>query len=88
MAMIIIAPKSSITANAVRNIFRDVGTRVPNNDKIPNAKAISVAIGIPNPEKDSFPQLRIIYIQAGISIPPNAPDIGSNARLRLDSSPS
>jgi hypothetical protein len=34
----IIAPKSSITANAVKNIFKDNGTRFPNKDKIPNAK--------------------------------------------------
>ena len=44
-----IAPKSSITAKAVKNILRESGTRLPNKDKIPNAKAISVAIGIPAP---------------------------------------
>ena len=48
--MIIIAPKSSITANAVKNILSEVGTRFPNNDNIPNAKAMSVAIGIPAPD--------------------------------------
>ena len=55
MAMIIIAPKSSITANAVKNIFREVGTRFPNNYKIPNAKAMSVAIGIPAPDCVAVP---------------------------------
>ena len=49
MAIIIIAPKSSITAKAVKKIFNDVGTRFPKSDKIPIAKAISVAIGMPKP---------------------------------------
>ena len=53
MAIIIIAPKSSITANAVKNIFREVGTRLPNSDKIPKAKAISVAAGIAQPRAAS-----------------------------------
>ena len=43
------APKSSMTANAVKNIFKEVGTLLPNKDKIPKAKAMSVAIGIPAP---------------------------------------
>ena len=50
MAITIIAHKSSITAKAVKNTFSEVGTRLPNNDKIPNAKAMSVAIGIPAPD--------------------------------------
>ena len=55
MAIIIIAPKSSITANAVKNIFREVGTRLPNSDKIPKAKSISVAIGMPAPDCVAVP---------------------------------
>ncbi len=43
------APKSSITANAVRKIFNDSGTRFPNNESTARAKAMSVAIGIPAP---------------------------------------
>jgi hypothetical protein len=55
MAIIIIAPKSSITANAVKNTFREVGTLLPNNDNIPKAKAMSVAIGIPAPDCVAVP---------------------------------
>jgi len=44
-----IAPKSSIIAKAVKNIFSEVGTRLPKRDKMPIAKAMSVAIGIPAP---------------------------------------
>lgn len=57
MAMIIIAPKSSITANAVKKTFNEVGTLLPNKDKIPNAKAMSVAIGIPAPDCVAVPRL-------------------------------
>ena len=51
------APRSSITANAVKNTFNEVGTRFPNNDKTPKAKAISVAIGIPTPDCVEVPKL-------------------------------
>ena len=50
MAIIRIAPKSSIMAKAVKNIFNDIGTLFPKSDNIPNAKAMSVAIGIPAPD--------------------------------------
>ncbi len=43
------APKSSITAKAVRNIFSVVGTLFPKRDNTPIANAISVAMGIPAP---------------------------------------
>ena len=46
-----IAPKSSIIAKAVRNIFREIGTLFPNNDKTPKEKAMSVAEGIAQPLK-------------------------------------
>ena len=45
-----IAPKSSITAKAVKNTFKEVGTLLPKSDKIPKANAMSVAIGIPAPD--------------------------------------
>ena len=48
--MISMAPRSSITAKAVRKIFNEIGTRLPNNDNIPKAKAMSVAIGMPAPD--------------------------------------
>ena len=47
--MIIIAPKSSIIAKAIKKIFKEIGTRLPNNDKTPIEKAISVADGIAHP---------------------------------------
>ena len=47
--MTITAPKSSTMANAVRNILRLSGTLSPNSFKIAKEKAISVAIGIPQP---------------------------------------
>lgn len=87
MAIIKIAPKSSITAKAVRKIFIDSGTRFPNKDKIPIAKAISVAIGIPKPECVELFGLKTRYIKAGSNMPPKAPEIGSIASFNLDSSP-
>ena len=87
MAIIKIAPKSSITAKAVRKILIDSGTRFPNKDKIPIAKAISVAIGIPNPELVEVLVLNTKYNNAGNNIPPKAPKIGRMASFSLDNSP-
>ena len=36
-------------ANAARKIFSDAGTRFPNSDSTPSAKAISVAVGMAHP---------------------------------------
>ena len=36
-------------ANAVRNTFSETGTRDPNSDSTPSAKAMSVAVGTPHP---------------------------------------
>ena len=47
--MIIIAPKSSIIAKAIKKIFKEIGTRLPNNDNTPIEKAISVAEGMAQP---------------------------------------
>ena len=49
--MIIIAPKSSIIARAIKKTFNETGTRLPNNDNTPIEKAISVADGIAQPLK-------------------------------------
>jgi hypothetical protein len=87
MAIINMAPKSSITAKAVKNIFNDNGTRFPNNDKIPIAKAISVAIGIPAPDCVAVPKLNAKYIPAGTTIPPIAANMGNKASLMFDNSP-
>ena len=82
-----IAPKSSMTAKAVKKIFKDVGTRLPKRDKIPIANAISVAIGIPAPFCVGVPKLNAKNSPAGISIPPSAPKTGKAAFLMLDNSP-
>ncbi len=58
--MIKIAPKSSKIANAKRKTFNEVGTLLPKRAKTPIAKAISVAIGIPNPDEYSLPPLKPI----------------------------
>ena len=87
MAITMMAPKSSITASAVRNTFKDVGTRFPKSDRIPIAKAISVAIGIPAPFCVIVPKFNSKKIPAGTTIPPNAPKMGKAAFLILDSSP-
>ncbi len=42
-------------AKAVRKTFSDVGTRLSNKDKMPIAKAMSVATGIPAPDCVSVP---------------------------------
>ncbi|MNR29474.1 hypothetical protein D3C85_1468640 [compost metagenome] len=51
------APKSSTIAKAAKKIFKDAGTCLPSKATIANAKAISVAIGIPHPEAVSYPLL-------------------------------
>jgi len=81
------APKSSITASAVKNTFREAGILFPRSDKIPTAKAMSVAIGIPAPAWRSVPKLNKRKIPAGKSIPPNAPTMGKVAFLMFESSP-
>ena len=87
MAITIMAPRSSITANAVRNIFNDTGTLLPNNDKIPRAKAISVAMGIPAPELVGVDRLNARKIPAGTNMPPKAPLTGNKAFFIPDNSP-
>ena len=48
-AIIIIAPKSSKIASAVKKTFNDIGILEPSSDKTPIEKAISVAEGIAQP---------------------------------------
>ena len=50
-------PMSSTTANAVRKIFRLMGTRLPNRLSTPSEKAISVAIGMANPFSAGVPEV-------------------------------
>ena len=53
MAMMKMAPRSSMMARAVKNTFREGGTRLPSKLIKAMAKAISVAVGIPMPRKVS-----------------------------------
>ena len=88
IAMIKIAPRSSIIANAVKKTFNDNGTRFPNNDKTPNENAISVAEGIAHPFKVSLsPKFIKTQNKAGTNIPPTAAIIGSKACFIFESSP-
>src|ERR1700751_2182014 len=81
------APKSSMIANAIKKIFKLVGTFLPNNEAMPSEKAISVAVGIPQPCVNAVPILRNIKINAGTTIPPSAAPKGKTALLKLDNSP-
>ena len=74
-------------ARAVRNTFRDTGTRSPNIDNIPTAKAISVAVGIPQPLAASVPWFTSVKMRAGTATPPKAAMMGRIAFLKDDSSP-
>ena len=62
-------------------------TRFPKRTRTLIAKAISVAIGIPQPFAPSPPLLIYVYIRAGTTIPPIAASIGSMATLIFESSP-
>ncbi|MNR68605.1 hypothetical protein D3C85_1932660 [compost metagenome] len=59
----------------------------PKRDKIPIAKAISVAIGIPAPFCVAVLKFKARNMAAGTSIPPKAAIMGSEAFFIFDSSP-
>ena len=82
-----IAPMSSMIAVAVRNIFRDRGILFPSRVRIPKANAMSVAMGIPQPIIVFSCWFSVIYINAGITIPPMAAQNGSIASFISLSSP-
>ena len=42
-------------ASAVRKTFKETGTLSPRMDRMPTAKAMSVAVGIPQPEAAAEP---------------------------------
>ena len=79
------APKSSAMANAVRKTLSETGTRSPSIERMPTAKAMSVAVGIPQPLAASVPWLKAAKIKAGASMPPAAATTGRIA-LRTDES--
>ena len=82
-----IAHRSSITATAVRNIFSEAGALLPTSATTLSAKAISVAIGMPNPFWVGSPLLNPKWIRAGTAMPPSAAKIGSIALFMSESSP-
>ncbi len=79
--------RSSAMARAVRNTFSDTGTRSPRMDRMPMTKAMSVAVGIPQPDAAAEPLLTRVNINAGTATPPNAAITGIIAFFLLDSSP-
>ena len=79
--------RSSAMASAVRNTFSDTGTLSPRMERVPTAKAISVAVGIPQPEEASVPWLTRAKMAAGITTPPKAAITGRIAFLKEESSP-
>ena len=81
-------PKSSATANVAKNIFRPMGTRLPNMESTPNENAMSVAMGmaVPRNIRASSGQVRK-KISTGMAMPPQAPMMGSKAFFSVDSSP-
>ena len=62
-----------------RNTFRGRPTRSPRSDTTPTANAISVAIGIPQPEAGSPDGLKAKKMSAGKTIPPIAAIAGRAA---------
>ena len=86
--MTIMPPRSSATARAAKNTFKESGTRLPNVESIPNENAMSVAIGIADPRSiSSLSGQTSKKTRTGKSMPPHAPIIGSMAFLSDESSP-
>jgi len=81
------APRSSAIANAARKTRMDVGSPLPSKATAPRTKAISVAMGIPQPTIVGLPRLKRTYTRAGTIIPPRAAATGRMARLTEESSP-
>ena len=86
--MTMMPPRSSATANVARNTFSDSGTRLPNTDRTPNEKAMSVAIGTASPRNMVGSSGHTSQNTAtGTSIPPQAPIKGNSALRGEASSP-
>ena len=83
-----IPPRSSATASAARKILSPIGTLLSNIDSTPSENAMSVAIGMATPRIISGSLGQVTQKKStGMSMPPQAPMIGSIAFLRDDSSP-
>ena len=74
-------------ARAVRKILRPRGTREPSSASTPSANAMSVAIGMPQPELPRPPPTMSAKMAAGRMAPPAAATMGSVAFLTVLSSP-
>ncbi len=57
----------------------DTGTRSPSIERMPTAKAMSVAVGIPHPCSAGVPWLNSRKMTAGASMPPAAATTGRMA---------
>src|ERR1043165_2238767 len=82
------APRSSMMARAVKNIFSATGTFFPANDAMPIENAISVAVGTPQPVLYGVPLVHKRKMIAGKAIPPMAAKTGRRDFFRDDNSPS
>ena len=78
---------SSKMASAVTNTMSACGTRLPSSVSTPMQKAMSVAIGMPQPAAPGVPRLKARKIAAGTTMPPDRGDRGSAARRQVRSSP-
>ena len=56
---------------------------LPNKDKTPRAKAMSVAIEIPAPDCVAVQKIEQHKSPAGIIMPPNAPTIGNRTVFKI-----
>ena len=74
-------------ASAVRKILSETGTRSPTIERMPTAKAMSVAVGIPQPLAAAVPWLKSVKTSAGASMPPRAATTGRMACWRVESRP-
>ena len=74
-------------ASAVRKILSPSGTREPRSASTPKANAMSVAIGMPQPELPEPPPTTSAKMTAGNTAPPSAAAMGNVARRTLSSSP-
>jgi hypothetical protein len=80
MAITVMARMSSTMARVSRNTLAPAGTLEPSTASTPTAKAMSVAMGMPQPRPPSPPTLRSRKIPAGTTTPPTAARTGRQDR--------
>jgi len=74
-------------AKATRKVISALGTRDPSNTITPTAKAMSVAMGMPQPSRKRASSTSSTNSRAGTTMPPTAAMEGRAAARRSDSSP-